>query len=324
LELPASQLETVSPARASLDDLTRDLCGARESLSEAIAGRAALASAGAHPFAPAEGQLNHGERYERNEQEYGSVIRRQLVCGLHVHVGLSGADRVLAVYNALRSHLPELAALGANAPFYGGRDSGMASVRPGISGTLPRQGVPPAYATLREYTDDLAWGSRAGRLMSVRDWWWELRIHAELGTLEIRVPDAQIRVADALALAATVCGLVLWLAARHDAGELSCPAQSWRIAENRWSAARHGVHGTMADLFSGDCTATADRIHSLLETIEPFAASYGGEKLIVHARKLAVANGADQQREIVAAHGSDALMEHLTAAFLDRPAWLSA
>jgi glutamate---cysteine ligase / carboxylate-amine ligase len=322
LELPASQLGIVTAPRESLAKLTRDLYTARTRLAEDVAGRAVLASAGAHPFAAVEGQLNRGERYERNEQEYGSVMRRQLVCGLHVHVGLAGADRVLAVYNALRSYLPELAALGANAPVHGGRDSGMASVRPGIAGTLPRQGVPPAYRSLREYADDLAWGTRAGRLASVREWWWELRLHAQLGTIEIRVPDAQTRVADAAALAGTACSLVLWLAACHDAGELPRAAPSWRIAENRWSAARHGVHGKMADLVSGASIPTSHRLDALLDAVHPFAALFGGEELHAHARQLASANGADQQRAIVAGHGCRGLMSHLAAAFLDRPRWL--
>jgi glutamate---cysteine ligase / carboxylate-amine ligase len=322
LEMPASQLEMVTTPRESLAELTRDLYSARTRLAEAVAGRAVLASAGAHPFAAVEGRLNRGERYERNEREYGSVIRRQLVCGLHVHVGLAGPDRVLAVYNALRSYLPELAALGANAPVHGGRDSGMASVRPGIAGTLPRQGIPPAWGSLREYADDLAWGAGAGRLASVRDWWWELRLHAQLGTIEIRVPDAQTRVADTAALAGTVCGLVLWLAACHDAGELPGAAPSWRIAENRWSAARHGVHGEMADLISGASIPTSHRLDALLDAVHPYAARIGGEELHAHARHLARANGADEQRAIVTADGCPGLMSHLASAFLDRPRWL--
>ena len=84
------------------------------------------------------------------ESEYGSAVRRQLICGLHVHVAVPGSERALAVYNAMRSYLPDVAALAANAPVYCGRDAGMASVRPIVAGVLPRQGVPPAYESWEE------------------------------------------------------------------------------------------------------------------------------------------------------------------------------
>ena len=100
-------------------------------------------TAGTHPFTAELGMLTDDPRYVRTLDEYGERARRQLVAGLHLHVSLGGADRTLAVYNALRSHLPELAALAANAPFHAGRDTGLASIRPTIAVYLQRQGVPP-------------------------------------------------------------------------------------------------------------------------------------------------------------------------------------
>ena len=124
--------------------------------------------------------------------------------GLHVHVAIRGADRALAVYNALRSHLPELAALAANAPFYEGRDSGLASVRSRISGLLPRQGVPPALPSWDAYEEALRWCA----FDDPRQWWWELRLHPVFGTVEVRVPDTQTTVADTAAVGAVVHALV--------------------------------------------------------------------------------------------------------------------
>lgn len=320
LELPASQLEIVTEPRNDVGQLVEDLYRGRVRLSEAVAGRARLAAAGTHPFTAAEGKLNSGRRYERMEREYGAIARRQLVCGLHVHVGLGGAARVLAVYNAMRALLPELAALGANAPLHAGRDCGLASVRPFIAGMLPRQGVPPSYRSWEELAADLEWGARAGRLEQVRGWWWELRIHAELGTLEVRVPDAQSTVDDAAAIVATVCALVLWLAELHDARELSEAAPSWRIAENRWSAARHGVGGQMIDLQTGELTATRERLHALLDRLEPFAACLGAAEHLHHAHRLADLGGADRQRGIFAEHGPRGLVSYLAERFEDPPA----
>ena len=192
--------------------------------------------------------FNPGERYRAIGAEYAAVANRQLVFGLHVHVAVRGADRALAVYNALRSYLPELAAAAANAPFYEGRDSGLASVRSRISGLLPRQGVPPAFESFEAYEGALRWCG----FEDPRQWWWELRLHPTLGTVEVRVPDTQRTVEETTAIGAFVHALVKHLAERHDAGERLPVAEAWRIDQNRWSACRHGLEGEMLDLESGE------------------------------------------------------------------------
>jgi glutamate---cysteine ligase / carboxylate-amine ligase len=315
LEFPASQLEIFTPARERFDELESDLLSARRGLALSLEGAARLMAAGTHPFAETEGALNTAKRYERMEREYGTVARRQLVCGLHIHLAIGGPERTLAVYNAARSHLPELAALAANAPFYGGADSGMASVRPLVSAQLPRQGIPPAYESFKQLAADLQWGARAERLDGFGGWWWEMRLHPLFGTLEIRVPDAQTRVHDALAVVVVSSALLLWLAARHDADDLPAPAPSWRIAENRWSAARHGADGQLADLETGVLRATTELIAERLEQIAPLATALGGGDAIERARGLLECGGADRQRKLAAELGLRGLVETLADEF---------
>src|SRR5919204_4039056 len=141
--MPAAQLEIALAPGKTVAGAAAALRAARADLAAAAAGTALFAGAGVHPFAAAEGPLNGGERYDAIAREYGAVARRPLVFGLHVHVAVPGADRPLAVYNALREELPALAALGAAAPYYQGVDTGLASVRPKLCDLLPRQGVPP-------------------------------------------------------------------------------------------------------------------------------------------------------------------------------------
>jgi carboxylate-amine ligase len=317
LELPASQVEIVTSPHPTVEGAVEELAARRRALAEAVGHTVRLAAAGAHPFASPEGELNEGEHYGRLARAYGPVARRQLVCGLHVHVAIGSAERTLAVYNALRGYLPELAALGANAPLYAGRDSGLASVRPLISGMLPRQGVPPAYGSWGELTADLSWGSAAQLISGSRGWWWELRLHPQFGTIELRVPDAQSTIADVAALAATAASLVLWLGELHDAGELPPPAASWRIAENRWSAARHGVHGSLLDLATAQSVSTEERLLSLLDTLAPFAVRIGASRGLRRACQLASRNGADVQRAVAAELGVRAVPKMLGELFLD-------
>jgi len=303
LELPAAQLELVTAPHNHVPDAIRELASARRTLLDGADSLVRPAAAGVHPFSPEEGRLNEGERYARTEAEYGRVARRQLVCALQVHVAVGGADRTLAVYNSLREHLPELAALAANAPFHAGADTGLASIRPKISEGLPRQGIPPALPSWEELAAELRWGRAAGALPELALWWWELRPHLSHGTLELRVPDAQTTIAAAAAVAAVSQALVVRLAERHDHGDLAETAPTWRIEENRWSACRHGVEGTLADLRSGEPLPTRQVLYALIDDLEPVAERLGSATELEGARELVERNGALRQRELVAARG---------------------
>jgi carboxylate-amine ligase len=303
LELPAAQLEIVVPPSATVPEAAAWLARSRRELARGLEGEVRLAAAGLHPFAAVAGELNRSPRYDVTVAEHGDVARRQLVFALQVHVAIRGADRALAVHNALRSHLPELAALAANAPFHGGRDTGLASGRPPISGLLPRQGIPPVLRS---------WGDYAAALALVGDpsrWWWELRPHPLHGTLEVRVPDTQTTVADAAAVAAVAQSLAVWLAERHDAGETLPAEESWRIEENRWRACRHGVEGELLDLRTGERVPTRRRLHELLDVLEPVAERLGCAAELASARRLVDRNGAMAMR---AAAGPEADLRRLT------------
>jgi carboxylate-amine ligase len=209
LELPASQLEITLGPFAGVGELAPALRGAREHVARAADGLVRPAAAGVHPFSSGVGELNRDARYEHTRAGYGPVAARLLVCALQVHVAVGGAERTLAVYNGLRSYLPLIAALAANAPYYEGRDSGLASVRPKLGELLPRQGVPPAFVSWEQYAEVLRWGARSGTFSEPRTWWWELRPHPSFGTLELRVPDAQSSIADAMAITLVAHALVL-------------------------------------------------------------------------------------------------------------------
>jgi carboxylate-amine ligase len=309
-ELPAAQLEIVTAPHERLDGALAELAFGRNRLVEAGTGIARPAATGLHPFTNPEGELQQLDDYAHTRAEYARVARLQLVSALQVHVAVGGADRSLAVYNALRSYLPELAALAANAPYLGGQDTGLATARLKINELLPRQGVPPAIPSWEEFAEALRWGAAAGNVHTPRTWWWELRPHPSHGTLELRVPDAQSTMEDAAAVAETIVALVGWLATRHDAGEELPVAPTWRIEENRWSAARHGTDGTMADLVTGEREPTRDRLTRLLADVGADAAA-----------PLVERGGYARQREIGAERGLPGLASWLADAFVPNPAW---
>jgi glutamate---cysteine ligase / carboxylate-amine ligase len=295
-ELPAAHVETVTAPAATVAEVAAQLTAARRLVARACDGVAVPAAAAVHPFARPLGVVSAERRRRPLILEYGQVARLQLVCGLHVHVRVPGVERSLAVYNALRSYLPQLAALAANGPFVAGRDSGMASVRPKISELLPRQGVPPPLGSWNEYADALAWGAAAGAFDHPRMWWWELRPHPGFGTIELRVPDQQTTVAASTAVAAVAQSLAGLLAERHDAGERLPAHPTWRIEQNRWSAARHGLDGTLADLGTGERRPTRELLVELIDSLEPVAARLGCRDQLGDARALAASGGAERMR----------------------------
>jgi glutamate---cysteine ligase / carboxylate-amine ligase len=315
-ELPAAQLEIAVPPAASVPEAAAALLEARRDIAAVAVPDGRLAGGGAHPFARPEGPVHPAPRYERLEAEFGSVIRHQLLFGLHVHVAVRPADRALAVYNALRSYLPDLAALAANAPFYAGRDTGLASVRPKIADILPRQGVPPEVPSFEALADYLRWGRAAGAILEPGQWWFELRLHTIYGTVEVRVPDVQTTVAETAAVAAVVHALVARLAERHAAGEPLDAAATWRIAENRWAACRHGLDARLADLVTGEPRPARERLHALLDELAPVAARLGCGAELEAARGLVERNGALRQRAVAAERGLPGLVEWLAERFL--------
>jgi carboxylate-amine ligase len=316
LEMPAAQLELTLPPARSVPEAIAALAVARRDLAAAAEPVGRLAAAGVHPFAAPLGELNPGPRYELTEGEYGDIARAQLVCALQVHVAVGGADRSLAVYNGLRPWLPLIAALAANAPFHAGRDTGLASIRPKIGEQLPRQGIPPAIASWDAFADALAWGAASGAVPDSRRWWWELRPHPAYGTLEIRAPDAQATVEDAAAVTALVHALTGWLAARHDAGEPLATADTWRLEENRWSAARYGMDAELADLVTGERTPARAWLAALVADLAPVADQLGCAAELATVERLAAENGAARQRAVAADGGVLAVAAHLADAYV--------
>jgi glutamate---cysteine ligase / carboxylate-amine ligase len=303
-ELPASQVELTSPICVDASQIREALVAGRRDLLAAAGNAIRLAGAGTHPFAAAEGATSAGPRYVQIADEYQWAARRGLAWGLHIHVAIRGAERALAVHDAIRQYLPELAALAGNAPFHEGRDTGLHSVRPKLAEAFPRQGIPPAWLSWQAYTDFLDWGARAGAFdVDGRQLWWEVRLHPGFGTLEIRVCDQPSTAAESAALAAVVQALCSRLADDYDAGNLAPPVARERIEENRWRALRHGLDGSLLDYRTGEPTPTRDRLVCLLDELEPTARRLGSASMFAEASQLLVRTGSERQRALAAGDG---------------------
>ena len=73
-----------------------------------------LCSTGTHPWSPwTEQSIIDTPHYRLVEQSLRYVAWRNNTFGIHVHVGVQGADRAIELMNRLRSILPDLLALSA-------------------------------------------------------------------------------------------------------------------------------------------------------------------------------------------------------------------
>lgn len=310
-EFRAAQIELVTPVCLTPADAGRELVSARRDLVRELRGRVRVLAAGTHPSSIETVVVGGSARHRRIASEYPWAGRRGWPSALHVHVGIGDPDDALAVYNAARSYLPELAALAANSPYFEGRDSGLASSRLKLTEDFPRSGVPPVFETWREFAAFVSWGRASGSFADVSFLWWDLRLRPEYGTLEFRIADTQTTGEEAAAFAAVCHALVASLRARAQAGDPLPVHASHRINENRWRAIRDGLDGQLADLETGLVETTGERLERLLCELEPAAAETGCASELAAALSLLRGNGAMKQRASVAEHGIEGLVERL-------------
>ena len=222
-------------------------------------------------------------------------------------MAVAGSDRALAVYNAMRGLCPLLTALAANAPFIAGRDSGMATVRPMLSDALPRQGVGPRFSSWSDLTEHLRWAIESGAVTDGSRFWWECRLNARLGTVEIRAPDAQSSLQDTHALIAVAHAAIAHLCERSDDGE-DLPAFATPRSRRTGGERRFGIGGRLIDLERGGMAPTRTLVIDLLDRIESAATRCGAAAGIDLARAMTERDLPAWHRQLAADSGPAAIV----------------
>ena len=235
------------------------------------------AVSGTHPFAIwQEIAVSAGERYQFVYGSMRELARREPTFALHVHVGLPDEETAIRVNDRMRVHLPLLLALSANSPFWQGRDSGLASARTPLFQAFPRVGVPRAFGDYATYAETVDLLIRTEAVPESTFLWWDVRPQPALGTIEVRVMDAQTRCEDTAALVALVQCLVKLEAEEGHATDLAISAQEV-ISENRFLAARDGVDAELIDPELETRVPVADLVAELLDVCRPHAQELGCE-----------------------------------------------
>jgi glutamate---cysteine ligase / carboxylate-amine ligase len=239
----------------------------------------ALAAMGTHPWANYLDQhIIDTKHYRRLESDLRWVAQRNNTWSLHVHVGIRGPDRAVAVSDRMREVLPPLLALSANSPFLDHRDTGLHSVRTEIfTRVFPRCGVHEPFGDWATYADFVQILRDTGSIVEATQLWWSVRPHHSFGTVEVRICDAQTRGDESLNLAGMIAACVAQAAIDLDEGGAPESLRQREIEENLWRAIRYGMDGEMIDFRGGRIVATRQVLEELVEWTAPARQTLGLE-----------------------------------------------
>lgn len=283
-------------------------------------------SASCHPFSDWRDQSHtKKDRYNALSSDLAGVVRRLLICGMHVHVGIDPPDRRIDLMNQITYFLPHLLAFSASSPFWQGQDTGLSCYRLTVFDNLPRTGLPPRMESYGEFERSVQALVDLDLIEDSSKIWWDLRPSARYPTLEARIMDVQPRMEDALTLAATLQALARMLF------RLAVNNQRWRlydrflIAENRWRAQRYGMSEGLIDFGRGEIVPMADLAEEIIELLHEDALYFESTREIERLREVCrFGNSADRQRAVYTEalqveddrdHALQAVVRHLIEEF---------
>ncbi len=287
-EFLKSQIEVNTPVAKSIPEAARMLAELRSTIAE-IAGAYDLApiAASTHPFSSwADQAFTDMERYITIAEDLQAVVRRLLICGMHIHVGIEDDELRIDIMNQMRYFLPHLLALTTSSPFWQGRDTGLKSYRLSVWDEMPRTGLPEDFASFADFNKHIDALVGAGIIEDGTKLWWDIRPSARFPTLEMRIADVCTSIQDAASVAALYACIIrmLW--------RLKTKNQRWRqysamlIEENRWRAQRYGLEGGLVDFGRGEVVDYRTLVGEIMDLVAEDAAALGCETEIANISQI--------------------------------------
>jgi carboxylate-amine ligase len=285
-EMLQAQLEVATRPHASNRDARDELTWLRRLAAESAAehGLTILAS-GTHPTADWRQAVHSPKaRYHALMQDLQMVGKRNMLCGMHVHVEVPDPDARIDIMVRLIPYVPLLLALSTSSPFWGSQPTGLKGYRLTAYDELPRTGMPDLFGSKRDYDAYVSALVSSGAIPNATHVWWTLRPSDKYPTLEFRAADACTRLDDAVAIAALYRCLVrrLWRRPFVNAGLE--PVDRAIAVENKWRAQRYGVEASFVSR-EGPVTM-AEMLDGVLDEIASDAQALGCEDDMLHCRRI--------------------------------------
>jgi carboxylate-amine ligase len=300
-EFLRSQIEIGTKVCSTLHEARDELKRLRRAVADVCSeyGLAPIA-ASTHPSADWYQQRHTDKpRYNVLARALGGVIRRLLICGMHVHVGIEDPDTRVDLMNQVLYFVPHMLALSTSSPFWNGNDTGLKSYRTSVFRAVPRTGMPDEFESWAEYQRHVDVLVGAGVIEDATKLWWDLRPSARYPTLELRSNDICTNIEDSLAIAAVYLSLLSMLFRRR------IENQRWRIysrmliEENVWRAQRYGIAESLIDFGRGTLVPYPQLLEEIIRLVSEDAATLDCTGELHHARTiLARGTSADTQLRI--------------------------
>ncbi|MDU5230891.1 glutamate--cysteine ligase [Actinomyces sp.] len=278
-----------------------------------------LATAGTHPFAtPAYQRVTDTGRYNDLVERTQYWGRQMQLYGVHVHIGIEDAAKVLPILNALLTRFAHLQALSSSSPYWAGEDTGYASNRAMYFQQLPTAGIPRQFEQwddLERYVEDVTRTSIISDFSEIR---WDIRPSPKLGTIEIRVFDAATNIREVGVLVALTATLVEYYSRMYDRGEELPRIPDWYVAENKWRASRYGMEANLIVDEAGNQEDVTTTLRNMLPELLPIAEEIGCRDELEHIHEIMRKGAAYQRLTIAAARHEDgprAMVELMQAEF---------
>jgi glutamate---cysteine ligase / carboxylate-amine ligase len=311
-------IELATDPHATVGEAVAQLAELRAWLADELAAQGlAVAAAGTHPFALwSDTRVSPASRYQVILRTMADLARREPTFALHVHVGVPDADRGIRLLNQMRAHVPLLLGLSANSPFWQGRSTGLASTRTPVFGAFPRTGLPRRFHSYEDWVATVDGLLRCGAFPEPTFLWWDIRPQPALGTVEIRVMDAQTDVVATAALVALVQSIGRLELEEGYAPEALVGADEI-LAENRFLAARDGIEADLLDPAAELRRPARAQLRGVLDAARPHADALGCRAELDNVARLALEPPFLRQLDIAERRGRlPGLMAELAAAFV--------
>jgi carboxylate-amine ligase len=287
-EMLQSQIEIVTSVLTDLPAARAELTRARDVVSTVAADHGlGIAAAGTYPLAAwREQRLTDKTRYHLMQDDLQIVGRRNVLCGLHIHVQPPVNASRTDLMNRVMPYMPVLLALSTSSPFWQTQRTGMKGYRLAAYDELPRTGLPAVFRNDGEYQMYIDALVTSGAIPDASQVWWAIRPSARFPTLELRIADSCTYMDDALCITALFRCLIRRLSIDTSLNAQMNPMWRLLVDENRWRAQRFGIDGAFLDIQRSTLRPFPEMIDDLLALIAEDAVALECGTETQHARTI--------------------------------------
>lgn len=208
-------------------------------------------------------------RYKNLARHYRYLSKRSTVFGQHIHIGCANREDAIYLTHTLSRYIPHFLAMSASSPFYQGIDTRFHSSRATVFNSFPLSGVIPYLTNWQEFSIYFYKLKGLGIIESMKDFYWDIRPKPEFGTVEVRICDTPLTIKKAVAIAAYLQALSLYLI--EEKPDEIIPELYYVYGYNRFQACRYGFGGSIINPYTQKSCLIKDDILATIKKIEVYA-----------------------------------------------------